>query len=231
MERLVLWILAAGIGAAAIWLWRRLIAAGSARKASRAGYLDRCQPLFTTSFTKVMATGFPRLSGQYRGQTFDIQVVPDTLSYRKLPTLWLLVTLPEALAVAATFDLMLRATGLESFSNFAQLPKQIALPAGFPEAGSIRSDDPAGMADEVALRRALTGLAGDHLKELLVAPTGVRVVWLVEEADRGRYLLFRDAEMGAVALSGDVLQPLMDGLCGLWAAVRADAAPTLRVVG
>lgn len=222
MEDGVLWGMAAGFGVAAVWLWRRLIAAGSARKTARAGYLDLCQPLFTSSYTKVADTGFPRLSGQYRGQTFDIQVVPDTLSYRKLPTLWLLVTLPAPLAVVATFDLMLRATGLESFSNFATLPAQIALPPGFPEAGSIRTNDPAGMADAAILRRALAALAGGHLKELVVAPTGVRVVWLVEEADRGRYLLFRDGEMGRYPLAAAVLQPLLAAVQDLWRDVVAE---------
>lgn len=221
MERLVFWISALGFGTFAIWLWRRLVSAGSARKAARAGYLDLCRPLFTDCFTRVMETGFPRLSGQYRGRAFDIQVVPDTLSYRKLPTLWLLVTLPEALPVGATFDLMLRATGLESFSNFFRLPEQIALPAGFPETGSIRTDNPAALPPEAVLRRHLTGLAGNHFKELLVGPTGVRVVWLAEEADRGRYLLFRDGEMGRYPLEAAVLRPLLDAVQDLWSELQA----------
>ena len=222
MEQWVSWVLAAGLGVAAVGLWRRLIAAGSARKMARAGYLDLCQPLFTGSFTKVAETGFPRLSGQYRGQKFDIQVVPDTLSYRKLPTLWLLVSLPAALPLTATFDLMLRPTGLESFSNFARLPRQIALPAGFPDSGAIRSDNPAAMADEAILRRHLAAFAGEGLKELLVAPSGVRVVWLVEEADRGRYLLFRDGEMGRYPLAARVLQPLLAGVQDLWRDLAAE---------
>jgi hypothetical protein len=111
------------------------------------------------------------------------------------------------------------------------LPDQIAVPRGFPVDCSIRTDAPDDLPDSAMIARYLAGLDRDRLKEVVVAPTGVRVVWLAEEADRGRYLLFRDAEMGSVALPPEVLQPLMDGLCDLWAGVMADAAPMKRVLG
>ena len=219
------------LGILVVMLSTRAVVSAPARRNARAGYLDLCLPLFAQPLKGVAETGFARVSGHYRGQMFDVQVVPDSLSLRKLPCLWLLVTLVERLPVAGTFDVMLRATGSETFSKFGTLPDQIAVPDGFPEGSTLRTDATGGMPGAALVGRYMAGLDQARLKEVVVAPTGVRVVWLVEEADRGRYLLFRDAEMGAVALSGDVLQPLMDGLCGLWAAVRADAAPTLRVVG
>ena len=205
-------------------LWR---SAGSAhqRQHMRARFLDDCQPLLISGRKAIAETGFPRLSGQFRGRTFDIQVVPDSLTFRKLPALWLLVTLPEPLSLRGTFDLMMRPTGLETFSRFPNLPRQIAPPAGFPVECNIRTDAPDALPSESLLRRHLARLADDRLKELVVAPTGVRIVWLVEEADRGRYLLFRDAEMGRVALSPDVLEPLMNALCDLWADLQADTQP------
>ena len=211
-------------------LWQSAGAA-RARKARRAGYLDDCRALFSKELKAVVETGFPRLSGRYRGQTFDIQVVPDSLSLRKLPVLWLLVTLPEPLPVRGTFDVMLRATGLETFSNFGSLPEQIAAPPGFPPDCTVRTNAPDAVPGPALIARYLAGLDRARLKEVVVAPAGIRLVWLVGEADRGRYLLFRDAEMGAGPLSPAVLQPLMDGLCDLWAAMRSDLAPPLREVG
>ena len=189
------------------------------RTAARAGYLDLCLPLFAAPVTGVADTGFARVSGLYRGQMFDVQVVPDSLSVRKLPCLWLLVTVVAPLAVAGRFDVMLRATGTETFSKFGDLPGQIAVPGGFPDGCSIRTDTAAAMPAADIVGRYMAGLDDARLKEVVLAPTGARLVWLAEEADRGRYLLFRDAEMGAVALQPAVLQTLMDGLAGLWTAV------------
>ena len=207
--------------ALAVLVWRASGAAGQRRQA-RARFLEPCQPLFTKLVTAVSETGFPRLSGQFQGQIFDIQVVPDSLSFRKLPVLWLLVTLPAPLSMRGTFDLMMRPTGQETFSRFPNLPGHIAPPPGFPADCAIRCDRPDAVPPESVLRRHLARLADDRLKELVIAPTGVRIVWLAEEADRGRYLLFRDAEMGAVPLRPEVLRPLMTALVDLWSDLNAD---------
>ena len=210
------------LGVALAGLIWRLAGAAQQRRHSRAQFLDDCRPLLTSSVKAVTETGFPRLSGQFHGHTFDIQVVPDSLSFRKLPVLWLLVTLPAPLAVCGTFDLMMRPTGQETFSRFPNLPGHVALPAGFPAECAIRCDTPDALPSEAVLRRHLARLNHDRLKELVIAPTGVRIVWLAEEADRGRYLLFRDAEMGRMALSPDVLRPLMTALVDLWSDLIAD---------
>lgn len=200
------------------------------RSAARAGYLDACLPLFAAPLKGVADTGLARVSGTYRGQMFDVQVVLDSLSLRKLPCLWLLITLVERLPVAGTFDVMLRATGVETFSKFGDLPDQIAVPTGFPVGCSIRTDA-ADLPSAAVIGRYMAALDAARLKEVVVAEAGVRVVWLAEEADRGRYLLFRDAEMGAEALQPEVLVALMDGLCGLWRDVMADAQPRKWVAG
>jgi hypothetical protein len=64
--------------------------------------------------------------------------------------------------------------------------------------------------------RAQSGLfADERAKELVISPKGLRIVWLAEEADRGRYLLFRDAELGHRPLARDVLSPLLTRLGAL----------------
>ena len=211
------------LGRARGFVARSLMRGFGGRNAARAGYLDLCLPLFADVRKGVADTGFARVSGHYRGQLFDVQVVPDSLSLRKLPCLWLLVTLVERLPVAGTVDVMLRATGAETFSKFGTLPDQIAAPAGFPHGCTIRTDTADDLPDLAAVGRYMNGLDTARLKEVVVAQAGVRVVWLVEEADRGRYLLFRDAEMGAAPLPAQVLQPLMDGLCDLKTKVIATA--------
>ena len=160
-------------------------------------------------------TGFPRLSGRYQGALFDLQVVPDTLTYRKLPALWLLVTLAEPTPARATLDVMLRPRGVEPFSNFRDLAVQITTPPGFPEDCAIRSDAPRQRRLPIWCWTHLARLDPDLLKEMVISPKGLRLVWLAEEADRTRYLAFRDAEMGKTPLAPALLEPLLAALLAL----------------
>ena len=194
-----------------------LRARAKSRALARAGYLDQVAPLFSDTRTEISPSGFPRLSGWHEGDLFDLQVVPDTLTYRKLPALWVLVTLRAPQPVRATFDLMIRPGGFAPFSHFHALPDQITPPAGFPADCAIRSDDPSNLPDESLLRRHLPLFQDARMKELVISPKGLRLVWLAEEANRGRYLLFRDAEMGRSPVSAAAIRPLMDALLALQA--------------
>ena len=120
-------------------------------------------------------------------------------------------------------DMMLRPTGMESFTHFTQLPVQVPVPAGFPEDCAIRADAPGAVPFEGALREVLGAVDTDRLKEILVTPKGVRLVFLAEEADRGRYLIFRDAEMGRVPLPPARLAPFLAAAKGLREAVLREA--------
>ncbi|MCW3783249.1 hypothetical protein [Defluviimonas salinarum] len=218
MEQLLFGLLAAALGAAlAVQLWRGR-GAGRRRAATRARFFDACAGHLGGSRITIAPTGFPRLGGRYRGLPVDLQAVPDTLTFRKLPALWVLVTLPGPLPVRSTFDLMIRPTGVEPFSNFNRLPDQIDAPEGFPPDCAVRTDAPLALPDEALLRRHLGLFAAARVKELVISPKGLRLVWLAEEAHRGRYLLYRDAEMGQTPFPPEQVMPLLDALIAL----RAD---------
>lgn len=206
------------LGAALAVLARRIRRATRERAEARGVYLDECGGLFDSVRTARAATGFPRLAGVRGGETFDLQAIPDTLTFRKLPALWALVSLRADLPVQATFDLMVRPTGVEPFSGFHRLPDQIVAPAGFPEDCALRTDDPGGIAFAAVLGRHLDLFEDPLVKELTISPRGVRIVLLAEEADRTRYLLFRDAEMGRSPLSPSRVEPVLNRL----SALRAD---------
>lgn len=212
--------LALGVGAAVVFALRREQAA---RLARRAVYLSAVGILFTGRREVLQPSGFPRMAGVHEGVEFDIQVVPDTLSLRKLPALWVLVSVPGGLPTRATVDVMLRPTGMESFSNFTQLPVQVPVPPGFPADCAIRTDAPGAVPFEAAIREVLGAVDVDRLKEVLVTPKGVRLVLLAEEAHRGKYLIYRDAEMGRVPLSPARLAPFLAAAKGLRDAVLREA--------
>ena len=63
------------------------------------------------------SAGYPQLVGFYDGLPVRIFAVVDTLAVRKLPVLWLLVTIPEPVPVRATLDLMMRPAGPTTFAR------------------------------------------------------------------------------------------------------------------
>lgn len=204
----------------------RLGRALRARAKARAGFLDLVAARMAHLRRATLPTGFPRLSGVIAGAEFDLQVVPDTLTFRKLPALWLLVTLPVPLPIRQRLDLMVRPRGVETFSSFDQLPVQTDAPPGFPLDVALRSEEPLTPDDAALLARQRAILDDPRVKELVISPQGLRITWLADEAERGRYLIFREAEMGQKPLDPEALWPLLSALTGLRDDILAgDAAP------
>jgi len=196
--------------------------AARARTAARAAIFDECRALLDGPVVTLAPDGFARLSGTRGGHRFDLRVLPDMLSYRKLPALWLMVTLIAPQPVRGRCDILLRPTGGEPFSPFGLLPFQCPPPPGCPEDAALRCDDPSDLPEPGALAPHLAILGDPAAKEQLIAPQALRLVWLAEEADRGRYLIYRDAEMGLSPMAGTTVRRLMDALLAL----HADLAET-----
>lgn len=208
-------LLGALAGTAFLYTLYRHAQDSRARSARRAAFLDEVQTLFSGGLKVITPDGFPRISGSYQGLTFDIQAVPDTLNVRKLPTLWVLVSLAEPMPVRGTLDIMMRPRGVEYFSRHAALPVQMEPDPGLPHDCTVRTDAPDALPPrDILLKHA--GILEDPLaKELVISPKGLRLVWLAEEAHRGRYLIFRDSEMGLAPFPASALKPLLDHLARL----------------
>ena len=207
--------IAALAGVAFLWVLYHHFKGSAARGARRANYLDQTKSLFEGGVKAVKPDGFPRISGTFQGHTFDLQVVTDTLNIRKLPVLWLLVTLPEPMPVAGTFNVMMRPRGVETFSRFMQLPVQIQPDPMFPHDCAIRADMAEAVPSRELMQRHVAMFQDDRVKELVISPKGLRIVWLAEEAHRGKYLLFRDAEMTLEPFQPHDLKPILDRLIAL----------------
>lgn len=192
--------------------------ANRSRERARRCYFDTCAGWLDQCHFERRASGFSRLSGTYRGNVIDLQAVPDTLTFRKLPALWVLVTLPGPVPAHARLNLMLRPTGQEPFSTFGRLPHDLAVPAGFPPDCAMRTDDPKAVIPAELLRPHLALFDDASVKELVISPNGLRVVLLAEEADRARYLVYRDAEMGRTPLAPERIE----GVVGRLVALRLD---------
>lgn len=165
------------------------------------------------------------LNGRYRGHSFQLKTVADTLATRKLPSLWLMVTLPETLPVPGTTNLMMRAAGVTSFSNFDFLPHTLSLPVGFPEQATLRSDRNDCRDMILLMASHLDVFFGGRGKEFLISPKGLRIVVQLAEGDRARYGVFREANFGGTAIGVDVATQIMDSLVNLRKEIFEHAKP------
>jgi hypothetical protein len=159
--------------------------------------------------------GYPQLVGRYHDLPVRLQPVIDTLAIRKLPSLWLLATIPEPLPLKATFDLMMRPAGPTTFSNFDRLPITLERAPDLPLHAIVRTDDPQHVLPHHVVAAHLDIFADPRAKELLITPKGLRFVWQVAEADRVRYGVFRQAEFGEIALDPQLVCVLLDRLIAL----------------
>lgn len=208
-------ILAALFAILISWLGFSVRRAAFRRTAARADYFSKVLPLFDRVVTRIEPTGFPRVTGHLGPHAFDLQALPDSLTFRKLPTLWVMVTLPEPMPVKATLDILTRATGQEPFTRFSNLPQSLPCPAFLPAGSGVRSDDARAVPSEQLLAPHAGLFADPSVKELLISPKGLRLVILGDEAERGRYLIFRDAEVGLTPLTAARMTPLLDSLLAL----------------
>ena len=217
---LSVYVVAAALGLAVLALLRLNLRAATARKAARAGYFARVAPLFDAPRTRAEPSGFARMAGKWQGHSFDLQILPDTLTYRKLPSLWLMVTLTEAQPVQGQMHIMARPGQNDTFSHFAEMPVSVPLPPGFPEFCALRCNNAALLPPQGLVATQAGLFANPLVKELVISPKGLRIVLLAEEADRGRYLIFRDAEMGQLPLDPARLLPILAALQALSQALK-----------
>lgn len=203
-----------------LWLAWKTLHAAKARTAARAGYFAALTPLFDRVVSRTEPTGFPRMTGHLGGHDFDLQAVQDSLTFRKLPALWVMVTLTEPQPVKAALHVMARPAGNEPFSHFANLPHSLPPPHllgpnSLPEGTALRSDNAAGLPDLDTLAPHFAIFADPRVKELVISPKGLRLVILADEADRGRFLIFREAELGQTPLGPARITPLITALLAI----------------
>ena len=208
------------LGVLLLWQLAALRGAARRRREGRAQALDAVRDLLDGARLAVEPDGFPRLAGAYGGALVELRLLPDALALRKLPALWLLATLRAPQPIPGTWHLLLRPRG-EAFSAHDRLPRQAPLPEGLPADASLRADAPG---DPPAALAEAWRLAGSpRLKEVVLSPHGLRLTTLLAEAERGRYLLFRDSEFGEARVSRDDARRLLDGLLALQARLAEEA--------
>ena len=158
--------------------------------------------------------------GSWNGQRVQLRTIVDTLATRKLPARWLSVSITEKVAVPATFDMMMRPGSPTTFSNFDHLQHTLPKAPGFPAEAVLRTDRRGTRFPQGTIAEHLEPFSEGRAKELLITPNGVRIVWLLAEAERARYGVFRQAAFGEQPIDPALIERLLTSLSALRDAIN-----------
>ncbi len=205
------------------WLYRR-----DRRRhgQQRARFFADCLGLFDRYRVTQDDIYFPILEGNYRGYTFRLEPIVDHLVFRKIPSLWLKVTLVAPTRFSGVFDLLMRLQGSEFYSPFGELSHRVARPADWPADCAIASDDPQNMPPFDVVAPHIRLFADPRMKEMLVTPRGVRLVYQVQQAERVHYMVLRQIEFAQERVPASLATALLNAAIDLYRSVAApDGAP------
>lgn len=158
--------------------------------------------------------------GSWNGRRVQIRTIVDTLATRKLPARWLSVSMTEKVAVPATFDMMMRPGSPTTFSNFDHLDHTLPKSSALPAEAVVRTDRKGVRFPQEIIADHLGIFSEGRAKELLITPNGVRIVWLLAEAERARYGVFRQAQFGDATLDPVLIERLLESASTLRDAIN-----------
>ena len=166
--------------------------------AHRAALLDDARTLYPDARLAIGADGFPSLAFRLAdGRDARLLLIADSLVTRRLPQLWLALTILDASPQRRfTIGALARPTGAEFYSKVHPLPDFVEPPDGDVPLLVRAAALPRHLAAEAA--GALTLPFEDpRLKEAVLSPRGISVVRQACEGDRGAHLLLRQARFDA----------------------------------
>ena len=164
------------------------------RRAMRRGIIDECIGLLDQGTITHSGDAFPNLEGRHSGRIVRAEFVPDTMTIRRLPQLWLYLSRIENRPEISEFAALVRPSGADFYSLTTGFKRRLDPPPGFPQDVLIRggSDAAQKLLDRLG---ALIGkiLADPKVKEIGVTEKGLRLVWQASEGRRGDHLLLRQS--------------------------------------
>lgn len=192
----------------------------TALRNSRRGILDACKLQIDGARITHGGDDFPNLHGFWRGQRVHAAIIPDTMTIRRLPQLWLSLTYFEERPNLPEFAVLVRPAGTEFYSLTSQFDHRLDTPRGFPYEVLIRGN---GQAAQALLNRTsavLTKILSDpKVKEVAVTSRGMRLVWQAGEGRRGEHLLLRQSVFDGDGVSAQDFSYLLDQIQALSRAI------------
>ena len=204
------------------WLYRR---DRERYRRLRGGFFSACLDLFEQYRVVQDDVDFPVLTGRYRGHEVRLEPIVDHLTMRKLPSLWLQVSLIAPVPYQGIFDLLIRPRGTEFYSPSIDLAHEMRLPPGWPSDAALRSDDPARMPPLAVMAQHRYLFEDQRLKEMLVTPKGVRLVYQVQQAERAQYAVLRQIDFPDNTRPPALARRLLEATLAIRSSLIAEAVP------
>ena len=175
---------------------------------TRSSVFDDCKSLLQQAQISPDKANLPVLQGRYAGYKIALSVVEDTLGWRKLPPLWLLIKISANKPSQGSLDLIVRPANNEFYSPSWQWDGNLSVPPDWPQHAIIKYRHKP--IDISLLAQHVTRLFADEkMKELLIMPEFLRLTYMVKQADRGEYLIMRNAVYDAAPISKDCVEALI----------------------
>jgi hypothetical protein len=176
----------------------------------RAKFFDLCLDLFQSYRVTQEGPTFPLLSGRYRDHEVRLEGVIDDMAWRKVPVLYLKVTVLKPNPYRAILDLLIRPGGVEVYSPSDELHHHVKPPEGWPEAALLCTDDPSSL-PPLELITPHIGVFNDiYMKELVATSRGVRLTRMIWQARRLHYAVLREVNFEELYLDPAIAKTLLD---------------------
>jgi hypothetical protein len=158
--------------------------------------------------------GYPTVTGRYRGDAVKVELLVDTLTIRRLPRLWLVVTVLRPLPVPVPVDVVLAPLSSDIVSPGTAFRYEHEPPARWPAHIRIASREPTRLTELYEVS-ALADLLHDPLcKSVVLAPGGVRLVRELARGDVASYRVVRRPNFQLDLRTEDV-RPVLDAVAGV----------------
>ena len=175
---------------------------------ARSSVFDDCQTLLQNVQISQDKANLPVLQGSYGGYQVALNIVEDTIAWRKLPPLWLLVKVVANKTSVGSLDYIVRPSNNEFYSPSWQWDGNLSIPANWPQHAIIKYlHKPI---DISLLEQHVPALFADlKMKELLIMPEFVRLTYMAKQADRGEYLIMRNAVYSETPIDSALIESLL----------------------
>lgn len=200
--------LSAFFAASCAWIGLRAANDHRAALAGRRRLLDAAAGLLAEARISHSPDQFPILTGHLEsGRPAKIELIADTMVTRRLPQLWLRVTVSEKTASARpSIGALARPTGAEYYSMVHDMPVWMTPPE--TDAPLLMRGDGTATPQQAARVSALfRSLFSDaQVKEAVITSRGTRVIRQAAQGERGAHLLLRQAYFSPAAIPTDLVR-------------------------
>jgi hypothetical protein len=185
----------------------------SLARSARHSLLDRCRHVLDDVEVRQGRDGFPSLVGRYRGRRVHVELIPDTMVPRRLPQLWISVTLLDQLTDVPSLAVMVRPAGYEFYSLTGRLTECLDPTPGLPQEVLIRGSDAGAATLLEQLSAPLAAVLSEpRVKEIAITAKGLRIISQAGEGRRGEHLLLRQAVFDDADVPATGLAELIENL-------------------